>query len=181
GTWPLWLVANEFLYSDRRRLSQVELRREEFIRFTSALTAMPSAKLTASLLSTRGENLCLLRILVEIASDDVGPSEIEHLNIFEVNAAGHPVAIVRFDLDDLDTAYADLDARFEAGEAATYPRSIAALKREALARDDHDWEALAASYHPDLVTTDHRVLGWGTLQGRQAFVEMHSTLFDLAP
>src|SRR5205085_5697340 len=102
GTWPLWLVADEFRYSDRRRMSQVEVGREEFIRFTSALTAMPSAKVSASLLATRGERRSLLRIFVEIASDDVGPSEIEHLHVVEANDAGHPVAVIRFDMDDLE-------------------------------------------------------------------------------
>jgi hypothetical protein len=119
-------------------MSQVELDRDELIRFTSALTAMPSAKLTASLLATRGERLCLLSILVEIASDDVGPSEIEHLNIFEVNAAGDVVAIVRFDLDDLDAAYAELEAGFEVGEAATHSYPSAAAYADTT-RDARDW------------------------------------------
>ena len=36
---------------------------------------------------------------------------------------GRIVAIVLFDLDDQDAAYAELDARYEAGEGAAHARA----------------------------------------------------------
>jgi hypothetical protein len=44
----------------------------------------------------------------------------DHLVLHEVDGDGRIVAIVLFDLEDLDAAYAELDARFEAGEATAH-------------------------------------------------------------
>jgi hypothetical protein len=46
------------------------------------------------------------------AAGDVGPSEIDWRLIVEVNERGEHVAIVVYDPEDIDAAYAELDARF---------------------------------------------------------------------
>jgi hypothetical protein len=51
---------------------------------------------------------------------DVGPSEIEYLVVQEVDDHGDAVACVGFDPDALDAAYAELDRRHAAGEAAAH-------------------------------------------------------------
>ncbi len=175
------LFAEDFHYSDRRRLSQLELDRDGFVVFNQVLREMPSRKLDASLLATRGERYCMLRVRIEVAGEDVGPSEIEHVNVVEVNESGAGVALLRFDLDDVDATCAELESRFQAAEALTHPRTAATVGRYARARDTRDWETLAAQFHPGMVTTDHRLLGWGTLHGRDAFVQTQKTLVDLAP
>ena len=142
---------------------------------------MPSTTLTASLLATRGERVALFHIRLEVAGDVVGPSEIEHLNVNEVNASGAPVALVRFDAGDLDAAYAELDARFAAGEARIHARVAASLKSFVHAWSNRDWDALAAKLSPDLVTHDHRLLGWGALQGKDAYLQAQKALVELAP
>jgi len=174
-------LADDFRHSDRRRMSQVELDRDGFVRFTRELASMPSRKLDARLLATRGERLALLTMRLEVAGDNVGPSEIQHLNVVEVNTDGVPIAHVRLNLDDVVAAYAELDSRFQTGEAAEHPRATATVNRYGVARDNREWEDLAAELHPDMVTTDHRILGWGTLQGRDEFVKTQKTLIDLAP
>ncbi len=174
------VLADDFRYSDRRSMSQVELDREGFALFNRVLRGMPSRKLDTSLLATRGERYCMLRMRLEVAGEDVGPSEIEHLNVVEVNESGEGVALVRFDLDDADAANAELETRFAAGEAAATPRVTATFARFALAHSRRDWSMLADQLHPDLLTTDHRILGWGTLQGRAAFVQTQTSLVDLA-
>ncbi|MFN2428048.1 MAG: nuclear transport factor 2 family protein, partial [Candidatus Binatia bacterium] len=172
---------DDFRYSDRRHLLRLELDLDAFRRFSLDLSSMPSRNLQSSLLATRGERLCLVRLRVEVGSDDVGPSEIEHLNVVEVNAGGSCVALVRLDLDDLDAAYAELESRFQGGEAAKHPRATATINRYGVARDNHQWADLAAQLHPDMVTTDHRVLGWGMLLGRDEYMKTQKTLVDLAP
>ena len=73
---------------------------------------------------------------------------------------GDRVAIVVFDPDDLDAAYAELDERYAAGEAAPYARRLGerlSASGEPLAA--RDWEQLAAMFAPDFVLEDHRPLG----------------------
>ena len=47
---------------------------------------------------------------------------IQHdaLSVIEINADERIVAVVMFDLDDIDAAFAELDARYLAGEAAPH-------------------------------------------------------------
>ncbi len=62
------------------------------------------------------------------------PSEAfltEVLGIIEINTDGRIVAAVSFDLDDVDAAFAELDARYLAGEAAAH---------------SHTWSVIAGSY-----------------------------------
>ncbi len=47
----------------------------------------------------------------------------EVLSILEIDADKRIVAIVTFDLDDIDAAFEELDARYLAGEAAAHART----------------------------------------------------------
>jgi hypothetical protein len=47
-----------------------------------------------------------------------GPSEFELLPVIESDDQGRAATILAFDSDDLDAAYAELDARGAAGEPA---------------------------------------------------------------
>jgi hypothetical protein len=51
--------------------------------------------------------------------------------------------------------------------------------RSALAA--RDWDALSTVLAPDLVVRDHRLLGWDTLHGPQAYLEAVRSLVELAP
>ncbi len=84
---------------------------------------------------------------------------------------------MRFEADDLDAAYAELDARYAEGEAAGQ-RSFGASGRAVASRD---WEALAAELAPELVATDHRRLGWETMHGPAAYIASLRALVELAP
>ena len=96
-----------------------------------------------------------------------------------MNAAGDLIAWVIFDTDDPDAAYAELDARYAAGElAADHLKPVPRLGAAIAARD---WEAAAARLAPDLVVTDHRPLGWETMHGPSAYVASLRSLFELAP
>jgi ketosteroid isomerase-like protein len=108
-----------FRCSDRRRLMQLELDRDQFLEWTRTTFGMSSSRLEQQVLATRGDRLALSRDRVEVADQNLGPSEIESLSIIEVGEHGEPVATVRFDPDDLSSAYAELDARYAAGEGAS--------------------------------------------------------------
>src|SRR5262249_18910858 len=142
---------------------------------------MRSSRFTANVLATRGERLSLSRRLFECADFSVGPSETEWLSVAEVDDAGDRVATVHLDPDDLEGAYAELDRRYAAGEAAPYARTWETLQRLERALAARDWDDLAAVFDPGFVLEDHRLIGWGTLHSRDHFLERIRVLVDLAP
>ena len=76
----------------------------------------------------------------------------ETLAIGEINADGRIVAFVTFDLDDIDAAFEELDARFLAGEGVAHANtwSVIVAARAALIR--HELPPTT----PDWVSLDHR-------------------------
>ncbi len=166
------LHAPGFRRSDRRRLFQLELTREEHLEIARLLFEMESTQTEWEPLATRGDRLALVRWRFEGSNRDVGPSVIESLSLFEVDARGEFVALVMFDLDDPGAAYAELDDRYGATKVPVLVlRSI----------DARDWDAVAALLAPDFVIEDHRLLGWGTLHGPAAYIESLQALVELAP
>ena len=51
------------------------------------------------------------------------------LGIVEINADERIVAVVVFDLDDIDAAFEELDARYLAGEAAAHAHTWSVIAR----------------------------------------------------
>ena len=100
---------------------------------TRLLFDLPESRFAIELLATRGERLSLHRHEFEgTVPDGGGPLALDpHLALHEVDADGRIVAIVLFDLEDLDAAYAELDARFDAGEAAAAPAHDGSADRAA--------------------------------------------------
>ena len=73
-------------------------------------------------------------------------SSTDVLGIVEIDADNRIAARVMFDLDDIDAAFAELDARYLAGEAAAHShtwsviaKAYAALNRRELAATTPDW------------------------------------------
>jgi hypothetical protein len=182
--WSGWneLFTAKFRFSDRRRMAQLELDRDRFVAFTRELGDMRSAQLETKVLATRGDRLGLWRTRLIVADGAIGPSEIEFLDLAEVDAHGHGVALVRFDAGDQDAAYADLDARFETGEAAAHPNALGAMRAMRDTWTRRDWDGLAATAAPGFAYRDHRLLGWGTsLPDAAAWVRAQQALIELAP
>ncbi len=181
--WPGFarLFADDFHMSDRRRVVQLELDRDQYVAFTREVADRRAVRGVSELLATRGERLALGRSTFEFADTDVGPSEIAFLILTEVDDRGRIVAYVRWDVDDRDAAYAELDARWEAGEAAAHPLAakwLAAYLRFFAARD---WTAMTALFAPDLVGENHRLVSWGTRHGPAGVVSTLQAQIELAP
>jgi ketosteroid isomerase-like protein len=86
----------------------------------------------------------------------------DHLVLHEVDRDGRIVAIVLFDLEDQDAAYAELDARYDAGEGAA-PRRFANAATAWLERlwatfDAGDFDAARALAAPGFTWEDRRPL-----------------------
>src|SRR5262249_52960845 len=101
---------------DRRSMAHIEFDRETQLRSLRLAFELRSSRFMHHLLAIRGESLVVVRTRVEFEGPldgfDAGPSELEHLEVLEVDHHGDAVAIVVLDLDDLDAAYAELDARY---------------------------------------------------------------------
>lgn len=168
-------------YRDHRRLFHLDLDREQFLAFTRPTLDM-AVRASVELLATRGERLALKRFTMDMAEDAVGPSAIDSLLLIETDERGEIIAYDRFDADDVDAAWAALDARW----VETCPASERAVVENDRATSDvmaqRDWNGLAARLAPDFVAHDHRLLGWGTMIASGAlFVQTQRALVDLAP
>lgn len=176
------MLGARFRYLDRRRAALLDLDRAQYVAYIRSLGEMSSTRIDAELLATRGERLALGRMLIEVAGGDVGPSELENLSLFEIDEQGDPIALVRFDADDLDAAYAELDGRWEAGEGAEHGATLALARALGRAGAARDWDAQLALCAPDFVFCDHRLLGWGqTMQDAAAWIRVRQALVELAP
>ena len=169
-----------FRSSDRRRMVQLELDRSEFLELMRAVFEI-GQKTALESLATRGSRLALFHVTWLADNGSVGPSDGEFLMILEVDDAGGTTGSVAFDPDDVDAAYAELDRRFAAGEAAPYAETWEQFWRRSRAVDTRDWDQLAALLPPDLIIEDHRPIRWGVLHSRDEYLAMFRALGDLAP
>ncbi len=129
-------------YRDHRRLFHLDLDREQFLDFTRPTLDM-AVRASAELLATRGERLALKRFTMDMAEDAVGPSAIDSLLLIETDEGGEIVAYDRYDLDDV-VAWAELDARWAAGEAAAHGTTAEAVRSMGDVITRRDWDAYAA-------------------------------------
>jgi len=108
---------------------RIELDRDGWLDNLRYLFEMRSSRFTSQLLAARGDRLALVRVLWQGAHGDVGLSEIEYLVVHEFDDRGDCVAVVGFDPDALDAAYAELDRRYAAGEAVAAARAPESVQR----------------------------------------------------
>src|SRR6266496_1838513 len=116
---------------------------------------MSSSRLASEGFATRGDRLALGRARFELADRDVGPGESELLWIGEADEHGDCATLIALDPDDLDAAYAELDHRYFAGEAAAFTQPVRWVSALSRAVADRDAEAMAALRAPDFVVHDH--------------------------
>ncbi len=169
-----------FRSSDRRSLVRLDFDLDQHLEFQRPLFEMKSSRVVAEVLATRGDRLALTRVRTEVADDSVGPSEIPSLLVHEVDRDGQWLYIARFDADALDAAYAELDARYAAGEAARHPAMWAVVSGMGRAIRSRDWDRLT-SYFSAFVREDHRLLGAGRTNSIETYVAALRSLIDLRP
>src|SRR5262249_1835533 len=97
--------------------------------------------------------------------------------LVEVDTRGRMIRNVRWDVEDLDAAYAELDARWAAGEAAAHPlaskwtvakpnAATAATDRWQALAEGGDWDAVRAGCAPGMIFEDRQ--GFALLSGGSA-------------
>ena len=148
------ILADDIAIDDRRRAvnSGIQYGRQAAIADMRGAIDLGLTNISLTVIATRGVRLELCRMSIS-GQDRPDAFRIEFLSVVEINADERIVARVAFDLDDIDAAFAELDARYLAGEAAAY--------RDA-------WSVIAAGYAalnryevppsaPDYVNIDHRL------------------------
>ena len=152
------IFAEDICLDDRRPVVGVELfGRDATIANmrASAETGVMNVRSTA--IATRGSRIALHRVLINGKDERPEAYRTEALVIGEVDAQNRTTAFVMFDLDNIDAAFKELDARYVAGEAAAHA---------------HTWSVIAEGYAtlnrhelpptpPDFVSLDRR-RGGGT-------------------
>lgn len=110
------------------------------------------ANLTWTVIATRGERLALTRVDSSNRDPRLGEFGVEMLSIAEIGAdeliSGH----VLFDVDDLDAAFEELEARYLAGEAAAHAQTWSVITKSYAATNRHELPPST----PDWENVDHR-------------------------
>ena len=137
------LYAAHVAYDDRQHLSLLAGGLEMLMTSVRQREASGSLLERIRLLGTRGRRIAMHQLLWA-GGGTADRFEMEHIAVQEVDEAGQLVATINFDLSDLDVAYAELDARFAAGEGSGAPARIevarrlsALLRRARLERHGH--------------------------------------------
>ncbi|OBI69298.1 nuclear transport factor 2 family protein [Mycobacterium sp. E796] len=123
------LLAEDICTDDRRRIVGAGIRRgrDAEIAGMKATADVGTKNITGTVLATRGERLSLGRVCFSGHDQASATFLAEALGVVETNADNMIKAIVTFDLDDIDAAFEELDARYLAGEAAAQAQAWSAV------------------------------------------------------
>jgi hypothetical protein len=103
---------------DRRTGISLVVRGEEALRSVHRIAfTLDRTWSHRDLIATRGERLALVRSTIRFQDGQAGPAEVQCFNLFQVDQQGRLTHLIAFDLEDLDGATAELDARAAALDA----------------------------------------------------------------
>jgi hypothetical protein len=157
GDWDAMteLLADDISTHDRRRVvnAGVQYGRDNQIADMRALAEV-EANIMVNDIATRGERLVLTRVNSSNRDLRRGEFAVELLAVAEINADNRIAATVLFDPDDINAAFAELDARYLAGEAAAHAHTWSVIARECTKFNRHEPPATTL----DVIYIDHRPL-----------------------
>ncbi|MCV7397978.1 AAA family ATPase [Mycobacterium paraseoulense] len=142
-------VADDFVGIDHRRVvsAETQLSRDDVVRDLRAAADVGFTISMVSAVAIRGERLVLAR--VRAAGQDPKAIENDALNVVEIDTDHRIANVATYDMEDIDAAIAQLDARYLAGEAATYARTwslvtdaFAALNQRRIPKTTPDWTSI---------------------------------------
>ncbi|WP_267887329.1 BTAD domain-containing putative transcriptional regulator [Mycolicibacterium brisbanense] len=121
------MLAEDFYGDDRRHLvgSGIRLGREAAIQDARAIIDLGVSITATTVIATRGDRLVLRRS--QYADQRAAAFGVYVLEVVGLDRDERIAAVITFDPDDLDAAYAELDARYLAGEAAPFARTWSAI------------------------------------------------------
>jgi hypothetical protein len=150
------LIADDACNDDRRRVVSggIQRGRDAQIANLRAVIDVGVRNMESVVIATRGERLALTRTRVSGGDQRPDAFGVELLNITEIDTDNRISAGVLFDVDDMDAAFVELDARYLADEAASHSQTWSVIAQGYAAANRGE---LAATV-PDLVNIDNRQL-----------------------
>ena len=140
------LVAGDISTDDRRRVVNAGIRhgRDAEIESMRAIADLGVTLVMSSVIATRGNRLVLLRMRLAIPDQDPQSFDTESLVIVEVDADERISSYVVFDSDDIDAAFAELETRYLAGEAAAHAHTWSVIAQAFAALNRHEMPPIDA-------------------------------------
>ncbi|WP_255413203.1 BTAD domain-containing putative transcriptional regulator [Mycobacterium sp. 3519A] len=148
------MLAEDFCMDDRRPVVGAGVRhgRDAEIANFRAVANLGTTKATPTVVATRGQRVALTRLHFSGHSDRPEAFHTDVLAVIEINASNQLAARTVFNVDDIETAIADLETRFVAGEAAAHAHTWSLVAHTFAALNKHEVPATT----PDWVHIDHR-------------------------
>ncbi|WP_235629786.1 nuclear transport factor 2 family protein [Mycolicibacterium novocastrense] len=141
--------ADAFVYVDRRRLSGGPVAGRDAIRAAIRRVLNQYSRFDVRVLAVRGDRLAMSR---SQWSDEAG-NETTQLHVSEIGDDNLCVYDCRFDGDDFEGAYRELEQRFKVGEGAAYAEGITVLTEYACAENRGDFDRVFG----ELASADVRI------------------------
>jgi len=110
------LAGPGFVFDDRRRQALVTGDIEVWIRNLQVVREWPGRRTARDLVAVLGDRIAIERIRYAGESDEAA-YEGEFFQVVEIDAGGLLRAVLHFDAQDRDAAFAEAQRRFPAGEA----------------------------------------------------------------
>ncbi|WP_420540831.1 BTAD domain-containing putative transcriptional regulator [Mycolicibacterium septicum] len=147
------MLADDAYNDDRRRVvsAGIQRGRDAQIANLRAVVDIGVRRFSTVVLATRGDRLALQRTRVS-GADQPDPYGLEMLCVLEIGTDNRFAAAVLFDPDDLDAAFAELDARYLTGEAAAHAQTWSVIAGAQAAFKQHEVPATT----PNMPYIDHR-------------------------
>jgi len=166
-----------YVSEDRRRLVRTTTGRDTEIDVNLPWFHEGAWRFSNTVLATAGD-LLVLQSWLFVTGDHESRSEIEWLEVDEVDDSGRLVRSVIFDREDQAAAYDELFERWAGGGAEGMPPALVEMVR---GWNAHDLAAARAGLADDLVLEDHRRAGMGRVEGADNYLESVAALHELIP
>ncbi|HVE94626.1 MAG TPA: nuclear transport factor 2 family protein, partial [Acidimicrobiales bacterium] len=176
------LIAEDILVEDRRHVMEYVSRgRTDYLEQIRALGDIGVADVEFTVLATRGDRSVLLRS--RFVGRDRRPDAFSTvvLQVIEADNEGRLNVCVQFDIDDEDAAFAELNARYLAGEGAAHANTLGPLFEAMRLYNARDWLHIATGLADDFSMVDHRLASLEAVDGADEFIRSIQPLTDLAP
>jgi DNA-binding SARP family transcriptional activator/tetratricopeptide (TPR) repeat protein len=136
---------------DRRHVIALVTRGADATELYRTIFTLERCRQERRLLASRGDRLALVHSTLTFKDRAAGPAEVVSLTLVEVDDRGLVTRVVPFDVDDLEAAYDELDARYIArrGPGRDFLRRFATLepKGSEIAPDARKWVDHVRSSH----------------------------------
>ena len=149
------MMATDVVDEDRRRIANAGVRhgRDALVGGVQTAADLGAQHVASTVIATRGDRLALCRL--RYSGRDHRPEAFysEALGVVEIDIDKRVIVHVGFDLDDIDAAFEELDARYLAGEAAAHSQTWSVISRGNAAANRNATLPMT----PDASMIDHRL------------------------